>query len=71
MTSVIWEGDLCSRVILGVTKTVNKNLDNPKFVQNWKIEGYYKAYLFNCISYITFMWYLDWQQNIYNFSFLS
>lgn len=50
MTNVIWEGDLYSREILGETKTVNQNLDKPKFVQNWKIEKDYKASLFNCIS---------------------
>lgn len=50
MTNVIWEGNLCSRVMLVGTKTVNKNLDNTKFAQNWKIEDYYKVYLFNCIS---------------------
>lgn len=29
---------------------VNKNLDNPKFMQNWKVEDYYKAWLFKCIT---------------------
>lgn len=29
---------------------VNKNLGNPKFMQNWKVEDYYKAWLFKCIT---------------------